>query len=127
MSRFFPSLLVDRTKQTLRELALDAMRPATVDLHAKPGKRLAERNLCAQLGVNRTEVREMLRRLHPDGLVATPAGWGPIVAEVLEIPAAVLGAVAGSAADGGAEGDATPAADWHLRVILAIPTLHCTI
>ena len=74
------SLLVDRPTKTLRELALDRMRKAIVDLHFQPGERLVERDLCAQLGVSRTVVREVLRHLESEGLVATQGARGPIVA-----------------------------------------------
>jgi DNA-binding GntR family transcriptional regulator len=55
------------------------MRKAIVDLHFQPGERLVERDLCAQLGVSRTVVREVLRHLESEGLVATQ-GRGPVVA-----------------------------------------------
>ena len=74
------SLLVDRPTKTLRELALDRMRKAIVDLHFQPGERLVERDLCAQLGVSRTVVREVLRHLESEGLVSSQGARGPIVA-----------------------------------------------
>ena len=74
------SLLVDRSGKTLRERALDQMRKAIVDLHFQPGDRLVERDLCAQLGVSRTVVREVLRHLESEGLVVTHGTRGPTVA-----------------------------------------------
>lgn len=73
------SLLVDRPGKTLRELALDKMRQAIIDLHFQPGDRLVERDLCAQLGVSRTVVREVLRHLESEGLVITQGTRGPTV------------------------------------------------
>jgi DNA-binding GntR family transcriptional regulator len=61
--------------QNLRELVQDAMREAILDLRFAPGERLVERTLCAQLGVSRTVVREVLRFLEAEGLVeVTPTG-----------------------------------------------------
>lgn len=84
------SLRVQRPKKTLRELALEKMRDAILTQHFKPGDRLVERDLCEQLGVSRTIVREVLRHLETEGLVATMQARGPIVSrttaeEALEI------------------------------------------
>ncbi|RJG41058.1 GntR family transcriptional regulator [Mesorhizobium sp. DCY119] len=75
------SLRVDRPEKTLRELALESLRDAILDSHFKPGVRLVERDLCTQLGVSRTIVREVLRHLESEGLVATVGTRGPVVAE----------------------------------------------
>lgn len=75
------SLKVKRPDKTLRELALVRMRDAIIDGHFKPGDRLVERDLCDQLGVSRTVVREVLRHLESEGLVATVGTRGPAVAE----------------------------------------------
>jgi DNA-binding GntR family transcriptional regulator len=72
---------VVRPGKTLRELALEKMREAIVNLHFKAGERLVERDLCEQLGVSRTIVREVLRHLESEGLVAILPNRGPIVAE----------------------------------------------
>jgi DNA-binding GntR family transcriptional regulator len=103
------SLLVDRPTKTLRELALDRMRKAIVDLHFRPGERLVERDLCTQLGVSRTIVREVLRHLESEGLVATQGARGPIVAvtgpeEALQIYE-LRGLLEGVAARGCAESE----------------------
>jgi DNA-binding GntR family transcriptional regulator len=73
-------LRVDRSAKTLRELALEKMREAILEMRFKPGERLVERDLGAQLGVSRTIVREVLRHLETEGLVATQQHRGPIVA-----------------------------------------------
>ncbi len=80
MNRERESLLVDRPNKTLRELALDRMRQAIIELYFQPGERLVERDLCAQLGVSRTVVREVLRHLESEGLVITQGTRGPTVA-----------------------------------------------
>ncbi|MGO4852263.1 GntR family transcriptional regulator [Phaeovulum sp. W22_SRMD_FR3] len=71
---------VERPNKTLRELALGNLRKAILDGLFKPGDRLVERELCEQLGVSRTIVREVLRHLESEGLVSVQLGKGPIVA-----------------------------------------------
>lgn len=71
---------VARPTKTLRELALGNLRDAILDGVFKPSDRLVERDLCEQLGVSRTIVREVLRHLESEGLVSTQLGKGPIVA-----------------------------------------------
>jgi len=80
MSDALPSLKVERRTTTLRELALEKMRTAILDAHFLPGERLVERALCEELGVSRTVVREVLRQLQAEGLVASIPNQGPIVA-----------------------------------------------
>jgi DNA-binding GntR family transcriptional regulator len=76
------AIRVERPTKTLRELALDKVREAIVDGYFRPGDRLVERDLCAQLGVSRTIVREVLRHLESEGLVANLPNKGPIVAQL---------------------------------------------
>jgi DNA-binding GntR family transcriptional regulator len=72
---------VERSAKTLRELALEKMRAAIVSLHFRPGDRLVERDLCEQLGVSRTVVREVLRHLEAEGFIQTHGHRGPVVAK----------------------------------------------
>ncbi|MEO9338502.1 GntR family transcriptional regulator [Mesorhizobium sp. SB112] len=74
------AIKVERPAKTLRELTLDKMREAILNGYFRPGDRLVERDLCGQLGVSRTIVREVLRHLESEGLVANLANKGPIVA-----------------------------------------------
>lgn len=99
-------LRIDRPKKSLRELVQDALREAILDLRFAPGERLVERNLCAQLGVSRTVVREVLRFLEAEGFVEiTPTG--PAVRtirpeeaeEVYEIRALLEGMAAAACAE----------------------------
>lgn len=76
------TIRVERPAKTLRELALEKVREAIVDGYFRPGDRLVERDLCAQLGVSRTIVREVLRHLESEGLVANLPNKGPIVAQL---------------------------------------------
>ncbi|RQR44834.1 GntR family transcriptional regulator [Burkholderia sp. Bp9140] len=97
-----PSLKVQRPTATLRELALEKMRAAILDAHFQPGERLVERALCEILGVSRSVVREVLRHLETEGLVASIPNQGPIVAildfdtaaEIYEIRALLEGEAA---------------------------------
>lgn len=74
------AIRVERPTKTLRELTLDKVRDAIVNGYFRPGDRLVERDLCAQLGVSRTVVREVLRHLESEGLVANLPNKGPMVA-----------------------------------------------
>jgi GntR family transcriptional regulator, trigonelline degradation regulator len=76
------SLKVNRTAKTLRVLALENLRQAILSGHFKPGERLIERNLCDQLDVSRSIVREALRHLETEGLVESVAHQGPVVARL---------------------------------------------
>ena len=67
---------------TLREIALERLRNAILELRFPPGQRLTERDLCAQLGVSRSVVREAIRHLEAEGLVTTVPHHGPVVASL---------------------------------------------
>ena len=75
-------MLVDRSAKTLRELTLDKLREAIASQRYRPGDRLVERDLCEQLGVSRTLVREALRYLEAEGLVQSQGQRGPVVARL---------------------------------------------
>ncbi len=74
-------LKIDKNIPTLRELTLDKIRGAILSLRFQPGERLVERDLCEQLGVSRTIIREVLRHLETEGLVQNIQNRGPIVAQ----------------------------------------------
>lgn len=76
------SLKVTRPPKNLRHLAYDKLREAIFTSLFKPGERLIERDLCDQLEVSRTVVREALRQLEAEGLVETIPQQGPIVARL---------------------------------------------
>ena len=84
---------VVRNLMTLRELTLEKMRGTILSFRFKPGDRLVERDLCEQLGVSRSIVREVLRHLDAEGLVEIMPQRGPIVAN----PTMVVIALATSA------------------------------
>jgi DNA-binding GntR family transcriptional regulator len=56
---------------SLRRRATDALRTAIVDGRLQPGDRLKEVELAEQLGISRAPVREALRQLEHEGLVAS--------------------------------------------------------
>ncbi|MGH6815485.1 MAG: GntR family transcriptional regulator [Hyphomicrobiaceae bacterium] len=76
------NLKVVRTQPTLRELALAKIRGAILSCRFKPGHRLIERELCEQLGVSRSIVREAMRHLEAEGIVETIPLKGPTVARL---------------------------------------------
>jgi DNA-binding GntR family transcriptional regulator len=83
-------LRVSRSKTTLREQVLEALRRAILEFHFKPGDRLIERELCDLVGVSRTSVREALRHLESEGLVQNLPNKGPVVAKVTRTDAQAL-------------------------------------
>ncbi|MFZ5852368.1 MAG: GntR family transcriptional regulator [Actinomycetota bacterium] len=62
--------LVSLDRSTLRERALVALRSAILSGQYHPGDRLTEEELAGHLGVSRATVREALRHLQQEGLVA---------------------------------------------------------
>jgi len=75
-------LRISQAPKTLREIALERVRTAILEFRFPPGARLTERDLCEQLGVSRSVVREVLRHLETEGLVQTIPHHGPIVAKL---------------------------------------------
>lgn len=73
---------IEQAPKTLRELAYENMRTAIATMYFKPGDRLIERALTEELGVSRSIVREVLRKLEAEGLVEVLPRIGPIVAKI---------------------------------------------
>lgn len=100
-------LRISEAPRTLREIALEKVRLAILDMHFKPGTRLTERDLGEQLGVSRSVVREVIRHLESEGLIEIIPNQGPIVArldpstaaEIYEIRGLLEGAAARAAAE----------------------------
>ena len=86
-------LLIQRIAAPLRQQAHDALRRTIIEGQLAPGTRLVERDLCARMGVSRTVVREVLRQLESEGLVATIAHRGPVVRALSEPEARELYAI----------------------------------
>src|SRR5512132_1649736 len=69
-------------RKTLTEIALQELRQAILGGTFRPGSQLpTEAELCEMLGVSRTVVREALRVLEEDGLVARRHGVGTFVGD----------------------------------------------
>jgi DNA-binding GntR family transcriptional regulator len=76
------SLKVERPSKMLRDMTTDQLRRAILTLHFKPGQHLIERDLCVELGVSRTSIREALRHLEAEGFIERQATRGVVVASV---------------------------------------------
>jgi DNA-binding GntR family transcriptional regulator len=92
--------------RSLRDRAYDDIREAILTGALRPGERIKERDVAAQMGISTTPVKEALRRLEQDGLVVSQprrgAVVGPLVltppAEILELRAHLEGLAARMAA-----------------------------
>lgn len=65
-----------------RDQAFERLRDAIITGHFAPGDRLIERELCEAMGVSRTSIREVLRRLEAEQLIEVEPRKGPIVARL---------------------------------------------
>jgi len=91
----------------LRELVFEALSEAIVKGVLRPGERMMEIQLAEEMGVSRTPVREAIRKLELEGLVAMVPRKGAYVAslsmkdiiEVFEIRGALEGLAAELAAE----------------------------
>lgn len=68
--------------KTVQLETIKKLREAIMWSHFKPGERLVEANLCKQLGVSRTSVREALRVLSAEKLIVIIPNKGPSVAQI---------------------------------------------
>src|SRR6202795_3054887 len=66
----------------LRRQVLDELRQSIIAGRLAPGSRLIERELIAMMGVSRTVIREALRQMESEGLVANIPNKGPVVREL---------------------------------------------
>lgn len=77
--------------RSLRDRAYDDIREAILTGALRPGERIKERNVAAQMGISTTPVKEALRRLEQDGLVVSQPRRGAVVGPlVLTPPAEIL-------------------------------------
>jgi len=67
---------------TLRRQIENAVREGITSGRYSPGSRLVERELCEELGVSRTSLREALRKLEAEKLVQIVPHKGPVVATI---------------------------------------------
>jgi GntR family transcriptional regulator, trigonelline degradation regulator len=77
-------LAVSRVAAPLRQQAVERLRAAVISGRLGPGQRLVERELIELMKVSRTVVREALRQLEAEGLVAMVPHKGPVVRELSE-------------------------------------------
>ena len=68
----------------LRLQVYRSLREAIVTGKLKPGERIVEDRVCAELGVSRSPLREALRRLEGEGLVSILPRRGAVVTEVTD-------------------------------------------
>jgi DNA-binding GntR family transcriptional regulator len=66
----------------LRQVVTDTLRKAILSKRLKPGERLVEEQLAAELGVSRNPVREALRVLEAEGLIDISPRHGASVTEL---------------------------------------------
>lgn len=85
-----------RSPAPLRHQVLDYIRQSIIAGRLAPGARLVERDLIDMMGVSRTVIREALRQLEAEGLVATIPNRGPVVRELTAAEAKDLYAIRGA-------------------------------
>jgi DNA-binding GntR family transcriptional regulator len=93
--------------RSLRDRAYDDIREAILSGALRPGERIKERDVAAQMGISTTPVKEALRRLEQEGLVVSQPRRGAVVGplvltppdEILKIRAHLEGLAARFAAD----------------------------
>ena len=73
---------IRKSAAPLRHQVLDFLRQSIISGRLAPGSRLIERELIKMMDVSRTVIREALRQLETEGLVATIANKGPVVREL---------------------------------------------
>lgn len=73
---------IDFEPAPLRMRIIDSMRSAIERGILKPGERLVEKDLCEQLGVSRTSLREALRELEAEGVIAQLGARGLTVVKI---------------------------------------------
>ena len=74
--------LANEDVASFTEKAYQAILGAIARLELKPGETLTQDRLAKWLAISRTPVREALRRLEQDGLIANVPGRGLIVTEL---------------------------------------------
>jgi DNA-binding GntR family transcriptional regulator len=70
---------IPKSAAPLRRQVLQELRQSIISGRLNPGERLVERELISMMGVSRTVIREALRQLESEGLVAIIPNKGPVV------------------------------------------------
>ena len=76
--------------RSLRDRAYDDIRAAILTGVLRPGERIKERDVAAQMGISTTPVKEALRRLEQDGLVVSQPRRGAVVGPLVVTPTAEI-------------------------------------
>jgi DNA-binding GntR family transcriptional regulator len=72
--------------RSLRDRAYDDIREAVLTGALRPGERIKERDVAAQMGISTTPVKEALRRLEQEGLVVSQPRRGAVVGPLVLTP-----------------------------------------
>jgi DNA-binding GntR family transcriptional regulator len=72
--------------RSLRDRAYDDIREAILTGALRPGERIKERDVAAQMGISTTPVKEALRRLEQEGLVVSQPRRGAVVGPLVLTP-----------------------------------------
>ena len=75
------SVRLEKREKLKHEIVYATIKDAIINYELKPGTMLPERELSSKLGVSRTPIREVLHRLHMEGLVDCIPGKGAFVAK----------------------------------------------
>ena len=84
---------IRRSAAPLRQQVVNELRLSIIAGRLKPGARLVERELIQMTGVSRTVIREALRQLESEGLIAIIPNKGPVVRELTKQEARDLYAI----------------------------------
>jgi len=76
------TLEIPKLAAPLRQKVESVLREAIINGRLEPGQRLTERELVEMTGVSRTLIREALRQLESEGLIAVIPNKGPVVREL---------------------------------------------
>jgi GntR family transcriptional regulator, trigonelline degradation regulator len=74
--------IIQKAAAPLRRQVLEELRQSIIAGRLLPGARLIERELTSMMGVSRTVIREALRQLESEGLIAIIPNKGPVVREL---------------------------------------------
>lgn len=74
--------IISIPRQTLHQHVVSRLRQLIVEGHVAPGAKLNERELCQQLQISRTPLREAIKMLAAEGLVELLAHRGAVAAEL---------------------------------------------
>ena len=81
-----PPLFQPHDVRSLRDRAYDDIREAILTGALRPGERIKERDVAAQMGISTTPVKEALRRLEQEGLVVSQPRRGAVVGPLVLTP-----------------------------------------